>query len=96
MLRPTFVAVITKINIIMKKVFLIAVLGLFIFASASTFANSVNDISVTPVVQTDDDPEEKKSEESDEKESCDKSEKKCDKSCEKKCCKKEKSSCSKK
>ena len=38
----------------MKKVILIAVLGIFMFASASTFANSITSISTTPVVQIDD------------------------------------------
>lgn len=80
----------------MKKLFLIAVLGLFVFASANTFANSTTNISITPVVQTDDDPEATKTEESEEASEAKKCEKKCDKSCEKKCCKKDKSSCKKK
>ena len=78
----------------MKKVILIAVLGIFMFASASTFANSITSISTTPVVQIDDDPEATKSEASGEAESSEKSDKKCDKSGEKKSCEKEKSSCS--
>ncbi|MBN1952000.1 MAG: hypothetical protein JW801_12430 [Bacteroidales bacterium] len=76
----------------MKKIILIAFLGLFVFAAAASFANGVNALNTNPIVQTDDDPTQKEKAESEEQQS--ECQKKCEKSCENKCCKKENSSCS--
>lgn len=77
----------------MKKVILIAFLGMFVFAAATSFAVTVNTQTTAPIAQFDDDPnsEEKTECDAEKKKEC---EKKCDKTCEKKCCKAEKHSCS--
>ena len=79
----------------MKKLVLALTLGMFLFASAASFAAVIPEISNDPVTQTDDDPKKVADNEQAAEEKTAEN-KKSDKSCEKKCTKKEKSDCSKK